>query len=229
MSIAFENDKDVIIAALEKIIAFTRNHGHVFLAQCVWSLASLIGLEQQLVNYIDTMQFRVKVTVSSEDLLEARVTKDKEPEKKKSSNHDTVLKDCEEFLRDSRRLQDLATLKATGRTQTGRINPTPSTKQVHKVSKRKAAKPHPLTEGIEEQEIQRRKQAGECLLCAWPPDKKGAHRVKTCNRPIKLDKGTASYPRAKAYVQAKILEETSEPDTSGSSEEEEEEEEEEDN
>jgi len=60
------------------------------------------------------------------------------------------------------------------------------------------------TEGVESSEIQRRKSAGECLRCAWPSDRKGSHRVADCRRPIKLDKGTAAFPKAKEYQKMKI-------------------------
>jgi len=50
----------------------------------------------------------------------------------------------------------------------------------------------------------RRKAAGECLQCAWPTDRKGNHGVKDCVRPIKLDQGTASYPKAKEYQKMKV-------------------------
>jgi len=60
------------------------------------------------------------------------------------------------------------------------------------------------TQGIEPSEISRRKAAGECLRCAWPSDLKGTHMVKDCQRPIKLDKGTASYPKAKEYQKMKV-------------------------
>jgi hypothetical protein len=53
-------------------------------------------------------------------------------------------------------------------------------------------------------DVERRKSAGECLRCAWPSDRKGSHRVKDCIRPIKLNKGTASYPKAKEYHKMKI-------------------------
>jgi len=60
------------------------------------------------------------------------------------------------------------------------------------------------TEGIDSSKLERRKSAGECLRCAWPSDRKGRHRVKDCERPIKLDKGMASYPKAKEYQKMKI-------------------------
>jgi hypothetical protein len=48
---------------------------------------------------------------------------------------------------------------------------------------------------ISESEIQKRRSAGECLKCAWPGDRKGAHRIKDCQRQLKQAKGTASDPR----------------------------------
>jgi hypothetical protein len=59
-------------------------------------------------------------------------------------------------------------------------------------------------EGIEATEIERRKAVGECLRCTWPSDRKGNYRVKDCVRSIKLDKGTASYPKDKEYQRMKI-------------------------
>jgi hypothetical protein len=56
MPITFENDNDVIIYALEKIISHARRTQQIFVAQCVWWLAAIIGLEQGLVNYIDNIQ-----------------------------------------------------------------------------------------------------------------------------------------------------------------------------
>jgi len=60
------------------------------------------------------------------------------------------------------------------------------------------------TEGIDSSELGRRRAAGECLRCAWPSDRKGTHRVKDCLRPIKLDKGTAPFPKAKEYQRMKV-------------------------
>jgi len=68
----------------------------------------------------------------------------------------------------------------------------------------KSKRDHSKTEGVESSEIQRHKAAGQCLRCAWPADRKGAHRVKNCVRLIKLDKGTAGYPKAKEYQKMKV-------------------------
>jgi len=71
-------------------------------------------------------------------------------------------------------------------------------------SEPKPRKDYAKTEGIEPSKIDRRKAAGECLRCAWPSDRKGNHRVKDCIRPMRLDKGTASYPKAKDYQKMKV-------------------------
>jgi hypothetical protein len=58
MTVTFENDQDVIIYALEKVINYARRTQQIFVAQCVWWLASIIGLEQGLINYIDNLKKR---------------------------------------------------------------------------------------------------------------------------------------------------------------------------
>jgi hypothetical protein len=65
MTITFENDHDVIVYALEKIISHARRTQHIFVAQCVWWLASIIGLEQGLIIHIDNLNSRVETTVTS--------------------------------------------------------------------------------------------------------------------------------------------------------------------
>jgi hypothetical protein len=66
MTITFENDNDIIIYALEKVISHARRTQQIFMAQCGWWLASIIGLHQCLVKYIVNTQSRIKVTVTSE-------------------------------------------------------------------------------------------------------------------------------------------------------------------
>jgi len=58
MLITFENDYDVIVYTLEKVIAYARRTQQIFVSQCVWWLASVIGLESGLINYIDTLRGR---------------------------------------------------------------------------------------------------------------------------------------------------------------------------
>jgi len=67
MTITFKDDKDVIVYALEKVISYARGTQQIFVAQCVWWLASIIGLEQGLITYIDNLQSQIKVRVIPEE------------------------------------------------------------------------------------------------------------------------------------------------------------------
>jgi hypothetical protein len=226
MTITFENDNKVIVYALEKIIAYSHNPGYIFAAHCVWWLASIIGLERGLINFIDDIQSRIEVQVIPDEVPEGSNEAPEEnwkvageaPEETTEERQDKVLKVCEELLRDSRRQRDIAALKSKGKTKTRKINPLPISKQALRKKYNGSAKENLKSEGISDIEIQRRIREGECLHCAWPSKRKAAHKVKDCIRPIKLDKSTASYPKEKAYKQAKILKESSGPDTNSSSE-----------
>jgi hypothetical protein len=71
--------------------------------------------------------------------------------------------------------------------------------------KNKSNKTYPeQTEGIDKSELDRRKAAGECQRCAWPGDRKGAHKTMDCFRWAKKDVGTAPFPKAKEYHKLKL-------------------------
>jgi hypothetical protein len=221
MTVTFENDNDVIVYALEKIILHARRTQQIFVAQCVWWLVSIIGLEEALVNYIDKLHGRTTVQeeytnkADSDPVVQTTPEfQDSEVQESKEDRQDQILAECEEYLKDSRRLRDIASLKATGKTPTGCIHPTTiSKKQLRKKDryKRKLVKiprkDRPELAGIDEAEIRRRGNSDECLRCAWPYNRKGSHRYSDCRRPIKLDQGTASF--AKKY-QGRLQEEVSE-------------------
>jgi len=42
------------------------------------------------------------------------------------------------------------------------------------------------------------------MRCGWPADRRGNHKTKDCYRPLKLNKGTADFPKAKAYQKMRI-------------------------
>jgi hypothetical protein len=214
MTISFENDTDIIVYALEKIIAYARRTQQIFIAQCIWWLALVIGLEPGLVNHIDNLHGR---TVSGGPLQprdNPPATQSPLPEEPKEERLDIVLKECEEYLKESRRLRDIAALKSKGTTWSGRINPTPISKKIlrkdrssrnkgkgtqqHKEGKENYTK----INGISDNEIKRRKEIDECLHCAWPSDRKGNHQVKDCIRPIKIAKGTVAFPKERNHQQA---------------------------
>jgi hypothetical protein len=87
MTITFENDNDVIVYALEKIISHARRTQQVFVAQCVWWLVSIIGLEQGLIIPIDKLLGR---TVNSTERHSERVRDHTIPDA--SIIHDSKLK-----------------------------------------------------------------------------------------------------------------------------------------
>jgi len=173
MPITFKDDDAIIVYALECVIALAKRTQQIFVAQCVWWLALNIGLEQNLVSHIDSLQGQRNTTPAEQ-----------------------VPRD---YPQESRRLGDKAALKVSGKTTTSRINPTSESKKNPRRSKRVPKSPAVEIEGVEISEIKRRKAADECLRCAWPSDRKGIHWIKDCRRPIKLDKGTAPYARKNQY------------------------------
>jgi len=62
MTVNFENDNDVIVYALEKIIAYGRKNQYIFVAQSVWWIASIVGLTKGLVIHIDTLRINTEVS-----------------------------------------------------------------------------------------------------------------------------------------------------------------------
>jgi hypothetical protein len=82
MTITFNNDNNVIVYAFRKVIAYARRTHQIFVAQCVWWLASIIGLERGLINHFDNIQSRAEVATAeeahSEDIPCAEVNRDTE-------------------------------------------------------------------------------------------------------------------------------------------------------
>ena len=58
MTITFDNDKDVIVYALEKIISFSRDTQYLFVANWVWWISGIVGLTDALVIPIDHLVSR---------------------------------------------------------------------------------------------------------------------------------------------------------------------------
>jgi hypothetical protein len=131
MTITFENDNDVIVYALEKIISFARENQYLFAANCVWWLASVIGLKQGLVIHIDNLQEREYSAPLEErfGLVHPDRTQQILPERAVSSIPrdltedkclDQVLEEKEKCLATSNHIQSTW--------QHNRINPLPQTK-----------------------------------------------------------------------------------------------------
>ena len=102
MTITFENDDDVIVYAFEKIISYARRTQHIFVAQCIWWLASLIGLEQGLVNHIDNLRSRSNILPQEPAPIprkEVGATDSKEASEKSSRGISATPRDIQEDLR----------------------------------------------------------------------------------------------------------------------------------
>jgi hypothetical protein len=129
---------------LEKVIAYARRTQQIFVAQCVWWLASIIGLESGLINHIDKIQTREEAR--SQNLSPKEVQRVPEPVKQQQQIHpdripqilrerevsavprdltedqrlDLILDSAERVIQES--FRDRAIV------QQGRVNPLPTTK-----------------------------------------------------------------------------------------------------
>jgi hypothetical protein len=56
MSVSFDTDNNVIVSALDKVINYARKNKYILLAQSVWWIFSVIGLQEGLVDYIDNLE-----------------------------------------------------------------------------------------------------------------------------------------------------------------------------
>jgi hypothetical protein len=63
MTITIEDDKDIIVYVLEKILAFARSNQYIFLAQSVWWISSIIGLQEELIAYIDNLKVQEQISI----------------------------------------------------------------------------------------------------------------------------------------------------------------------
>jgi hypothetical protein len=117
MTITFENDSDVIVYALEKIISFARDNQYLFVANCTWWIAGIIGLDSELIRFIDDLESKKRVHQSREISSTPRdIARGVSPE--------TSI--------------NKALLVPVRRTREGRINPTPQSKRQLRKARRAA-------------------------------------------------------------------------------------------
>jgi hypothetical protein len=223
MTITFENDNDVIVYGLEKIISYARSNQYIFLAQSVWWISSIIGLQEELILHIDKLKDQNNIDrleISKDSTTQVKITNIEDvlihPERlarlqeidsdyidsestsistTETDIHNEVIENCEAFLAQSQEER-----KAIGRCT--RLASREVKRKADRIAKRKAKKPirtfGTQTEGIDGSELRRRKAAGECQRCAWPQDRKGGHQTLDCFRWKRLEKGTA--PFTKKYL-----------------------------
>jgi hypothetical protein len=115
MTITFENDSDVIIYTLEKIILFARENQYLFVANCAWWIASTIGLDEGLVIHIDNLVNQNRISNRREVSATPRdIAREVSPELPSSN-----------YITDPSR-----------RNRSGRINPLPRTKKQRRKANR---------------------------------------------------------------------------------------------
>jgi len=163
-------------------MSHARRTQQIFVVQCVWWLALIVELEQGSVSHIDRLQGQEDTTLQEQlpsdvSAIPRDLTEDR--------RIDQVLDCTEQYLRESKRLREIAALKISGEMTTGRINPSGRIRRSLRKAKRiskdvvtNMRKDYSKTDGIDVSEISRRKAANECSRCAWPFDRKGNHRVK---------------------------------------------------
>jgi len=61
MTITFQLDKDIILYAFDRIITCCGEKKYLFAVQCVWWLASIIGLQQGFVIHIDNLHLQATI------------------------------------------------------------------------------------------------------------------------------------------------------------------------
>jgi hypothetical protein len=105
MIITFQNDNDVIVYALEKIISYARNNQYIFLAQSVWWISSIIGLHEGLVIHINNLRKR-SIIANPELRLESSIHQEppdnfQESEDPQDREVSSVPKDLQEATRNN--------------------------------------------------------------------------------------------------------------------------------
>ena len=208
LTITLENGNDVIVYALEKVISYSKRMKQILVAHCVWWLASVIGLEQGFIIYIDYLQKRFEISHDKAALVsETRIpqkvtaTSNIHPERLRHSDRsepftsefekqDIILQKRENVLLKSKAIRR-SILKGPPR-QSRKVLAAASdstTSRDRKVKRAKRAH-YPESDGIDSMEFETTPAAGECPCCAQPQDRKRNHKVKNCRRPICLEKGT---------------------------------------
>lgn len=187
------------------------------MAQSVWWISSIIGLQERLVIYIDNLKIgsiigMQKIPVLSQEFQEdsklsttlghihpdrtswfhdsAVRTRSVESDQSSSTEddiQDRILHEQEAFLEQSK----------SERKKIARRSLQTSKRLLKGIGKLKEVKKtyQTQTDRIGKSELDRRKAAGECQHCAWPKDKKGSHKTLDCFHWKQLDKGTAPFPK----------------------------------
>jgi hypothetical protein len=160
MTITFENDSDVIVYALEKIISFARRNQYLFVANCVWWIAGIIGLEAGLIIHIDNLKERERLAPLEDRFGKVHLDRAQQiqSERAVSSTPWDLTEDRRIDLVSKKAEECLPTNEASRSTrQRNRINPLPQTKNQLK----KARNLKRLQEGNRKKEVEQNKRLRE--------------------------------------------------------------------
>jgi hypothetical protein len=159
MTITFENDKDVIIYAIEKIISFARENQYFFVANCAWWLARVIDLDSGLTLFIDNHRKHKTPKVSGD------CSETVHPDRVQQIVTESAISSTKRYLTEDQRLDQIlvSASECSARSerdqntwQRNRVNPLPPTKTQLK----KARKIKCLQEA-NKKEVQRKKRLQE--------------------------------------------------------------------
>jgi hypothetical protein len=115
MTLTFENDPDVFVYTLEKIIALARREQYIFVANCVWWIAGVIGLDQGLITFIDNLESRKEIVdIRAISETPRDIARSVSPDKQESTYTPDPLR----------------------RTRIGRINPLPQSKNQLRIARK---------------------------------------------------------------------------------------------
>jgi len=143
MTITFENDNDVVVYALEKIISFAREYQYFFVANCTWWIASIYGLDNQLRQHIDYLALRQSEIDRTESIQQRGIQNTRNPiTRGVSPTPRDIARDIgiELSPEEPEVSVDKYISDPLRRTRKGRVNPLPQTKKQLKKARQKEAR-----------------------------------------------------------------------------------------
>jgi hypothetical protein len=63
MTVTFQDDNSIVIYALGKILCFARQNQYIFVADCIWWIAALVGINEGQASYIDSLHHQRHIEV----------------------------------------------------------------------------------------------------------------------------------------------------------------------
>jgi hypothetical protein len=114
MIITFDNDNDVIVYTVEQIISYAIRTQQNFVAQVIWWLASVIGLESGLLNHIDNVDGKIIVNEPLQPGGNPSAPEEQEnaPDESEEESQDRIVEECEAYPKESGMQRAIATLKS---------------------------------------------------------------------------------------------------------------------